>query len=69
MQEEYMRQALTLAHEAAEDGEIPVGCVIVREGKVVGRGRNRREQKQSALSHAEIEAIADANRNLGSWRL
>lgn len=69
MQEEYMRQALTLAHEAARDGEIPVGCVIVREGEVVGRGRNRREQKQSVLSHAEIEAIADANRNLGSWRL
>ena len=64
-----MRQALTLAEEAAADGEVPVGCVIVREGVVVGRGRNRREEKQSALSHAETEAIAQANRRLQSWRL
>ena len=64
-----MRQALTLAEEAAQAGEVPVGCVIVRESVVVGRGRNRREEKHSALSHAETEAIAQANAALGSWRL
>lgn len=67
--EVYMRQALALAREAAESGEVPVGCVIVRDGKVVGRGRNRREEKQSTFSHAEMEAIAGANESLGSWRL
>ena len=65
----YMALALQLAREAAAAGEVPVGCVIVREGAVVGRGRNRREERGSALSHAETEAIADANRRLGSWRL
>ena len=65
----YMRQALDLAREAALAGEVPVGCVIVRKGEIVGRGRNRREEKQSAASHAEMEAIAQANEVLGSWRL
>ena len=65
----FMAQALDLAREAAAAGEVPVGCVIVRGGEVVGRGRNRREERQSAASHAEMEAIAQANRNLGSWRL
>ncbi len=60
MQEIFMRQALALAREAAAAGEVPVGCVIVREGVIVGRGRNRREEKRSALSHAETEAIAQA---------
>ncbi len=69
MVEQYMEQALALAREAAVAGEVPVGCVIVRDGQVVGRGRNRREEKNSALSHAEVEAIAQANRTLGSWRL
>ena len=69
MHECYMEQALALAREAAQAGEVPVGCVIVRAGAVVGRGRTRREEKRSALSHAEMEAIAQANRNLGSWRL
>ena len=67
--EVYMRQALALAREAAESGEVPVGCVIIRDGQVVGRGRNRREEKQSTFSHAEMEAIAGANESLGSWRL
>lgn len=67
--EEYMREALALAREAYEAGEIPVGCVIVQDGVIVGRGRNRREEKQSALSHAEMEAIEDACRNLNAWRL
>ena len=65
----YMRQALELAKEAAAAGEVPVGCVIVREGKVIGRGRNRREEKQAVSSHAEMEAMAQANAALGSWRL
>ena len=69
MDEAYMRMALALAEEAAAAGEVPVGCVIVRDGAVVGRGCNRREEKQSALSHAETEAIREANRALGSWRL
>ena len=65
----YMDEALALAQEAAADGEVPVGCVIVRNGQIVGRGRNRRETAKTALGHAEIEAIADACRNLGGWRL
>lgn len=68
-QEQYMKEALALAREAAEAGEVPVGCVIVRDGEIVGRGRNRREEKQAASSHAEMEAIAQANKTLGSWRL
>lgn len=67
--EGYMRQALDLAREAAECGEVPVGCVIVQGGRVVGRGRNRREEKQHTQSHAEMEAIRQANEALGSWRL
>lgn len=68
-QEKYMAQALALAREAAAAGEVPVGCVIVRGGEIVGRGRNRREEKQSTASHAEMEAIAMANETVGSWRL
>lgn len=65
----FMEQALELAKAAAEDGEVPVGCVIVRKGEIVGRGRNRREAGKTALGHAEIEAIADACKRLGGWRL
>ena len=65
----FMEEALKLAQEAAAEGEVPVGCVIVRSDQIVGRGRNRRETGKSALAHAEIEAIADACRNLGGWRL
>ena len=65
----FMEQALMLAEEAAKDGEVPVGCVIVRKGEIVGRGRNRRETGKTALGHAEIEAISDACKNLGGWRL
>ena len=66
---EFMDEALALARESAAEGEVPVGCIIVRNGEIVGRGRNRREQVRNALSHAEIEAINDACRNLGGWRL
>ena len=70
MDEQYfMEQALQLAQEAACDGEVPVGCVIVHKGEIVGQGRNRRETAKTALGHAEIEAIADACKHLGGWRL
>ena len=62
--EGYMRQALALAREAAESGEVPVGCVIVRDGQVIGRGRHRREEEQP-----EMEAIRQANEAIGTWRL
>ena len=67
--EEAMREAIRLAREAAEEGEVPVGAVIVRDGEIVGRGRNRREHLRHALAHAELEAIDDACRRLGGWRL
>ena len=66
---ELMQEALALAKEAAADGEVPVGCVIARNGQIVGRGRNRREKDKSALAHAEIEAIREACEALGGWRL
>ena len=65
----FMEEALALAGEAAAEGEVPVGCVIVRGDRIVGRGRNRREKDKTALAHAEIEAISDACKNLGGWRL
>ena len=67
--EGFMREALALAQAAADEGEVPVGCVVVRDSEIVGRGRNRREGAKSALAHAEIEAIAEACRTLGGWRL
>ena len=66
---EFMDVALGLAAEAARDGEVPVGCVIVRDGQIVGRGRNRRERARNALGHGEIEAIHEACSHLGGWRL
>lgn len=68
-QQKYMQAALRLARKAAEEGEVPVGAVVVCEGKIVGRGRNRREGKKNALHHAEIEAIGKACKKLGGWRL
>ena len=65
----FMDAAIALAKEAAAEGEVPVGCVIVRNGEIVGRGRNRRERGKTALGHGEIEAIGEACRNLGGWRL
>ena len=68
--EEYMLQALSLAKEAAAEGEVPVGCVIVSpNGEIIGKGRNRREANCDATAHAEVEAIREANRHLGTWRL
>lgn len=65
----FMDEALKLAGEAAQAGEVPVGCVITLGDQIVGRGRNRREENKNALCHAEIEAINDACRTLGGWRL
>jgi len=68
--EDYMSLALDLAREAAAAGEVPVGCVIAdRHGKVIGRGRNRREEGPDATAHAEVEAIRQACAALGDWRL
>lgn len=67
--EKYMREALALADKAAELGEAPIGCVIVRDGQIVGRGYNRREVDKQALAHAEIIAIEQACKTLGGWRL
>ena len=65
----YMQKALELARKAALEGEVPVGCVIVRNGEIVATGRNRRETAKTALGHAEIEAIGAACEKLGGWRL
>ncbi len=68
--EKYMREALALAREAAEAGEIPVGCVIADgDGIIIGRGRNRREERRSVTGHAEIEALEEAAALRGDWRM
>ena len=67
--ESWMRLALELARRAGEEGEVPVGCVVVCGEKAVGRGWNRREQMQNALGHAEMMALDEACRTLGRWRL
>lgn len=69
MDKKFMTQALQYAQKAFDLGEVPVGAVIVKNGKIVGTGYNMRETKQNALSHAEIEAINNACKTLGTWRL
>ena len=64
-----MDRAIELAKKAHENGEVPVGAVIVKDGRIIAEGRNCREEKKSALSHAETEAIRKANEVLGDWRL
>ena len=66
---DFMKYALTLAKQSANEGEVPVGAIVVCDGKIVGEGRNRREVVKNALHHAEIEAIDNACKNLGGWRL
>ena len=70
-EQEYMKQALVLAKQAFDIGEVPVGAVVVKRttGEIVGRGYNRRETAKDPLAHAEIQAIAEASRTLGGWRL
>ncbi|MBU5429800.1 tRNA adenosine(34) deaminase TadA [Kineothrix sp. MSJ-39] len=67
--EKFMKQALLQAKKAKELGEVPIGCVIVHDGKVIGRGYNRRNTDKSTLSHAEITAIRKASKKLNDWRL
>ncbi len=67
--EEFMRVALDLAEQAASQDEVPVGAVIVADGRVVGRGFNQRESQRNPLLHAEISAIDMAAKELGQWRL
>lgn len=64
-----MLKALELAGESALEGEVPVGAVIVKDGEIIATGRNRREKGKNALYHAEIEAIDNACKVLGGWRL
>ncbi|AEJ42104.1 tRNA adenosine(34) deaminase TadA [Alicyclobacillus acidocaldarius] len=67
--ERFMRRALELAKEAARWGEVPVGAVVVENGRIVGEGFNRRETWRDGTAHAEMLAIEEANRRLGGWRL
>jgi tRNA(adenine34) deaminase len=66
---DFMRMALQEASAAAKEGEVPVGAIIVHEGRIIGRGRNACERLQDATAHAEIVAITAASQALGSWRL
>ena len=68
-EERYMAQALELARQAAEAEDIPVGCVVVKDGRVIGQGYNRRVSGADATAHAELEAIRAACAQVGSWRL
>jgi len=67
--EKYMKEALKQAKKALALGEVPIGCVIVHEGKIIGRGYNRRNTDKSTLAHAEITAIKKAGKYIGDWRL
>ena len=69
MDSRFMARAIALANEALAAGEVLVGAVVVKDGVIIGEGRNMREKKNSALSHAEIEAIMAANKTAGDWRL
>lgn len=69
VQEKYMKEALRLAKKAYALGEVPIGCVIVYEGKIIGCGYNRRKTDKNTLSHAEITAIRKASKYMGDWRL
>ena len=67
--EKYMRQALRQAQKAAAIGEVPIGCVIVYEDRIIARGYNQRNTRKTSLGHAELLAIRKANKKLGDWRL
>lgn len=69
MKEKYMREALRQAQKALKIGEVPIGCVIVHENKIIGRGYNRRMTDKNTLSHAELNAIKKASKKLNDWRL
>ena len=65
----FMKLALLEAKKAAKEDEVPIGCVIVKDNKVISRGHNRREKKNNVTSHAEIEAIRKASKKLNDWQL
>ncbi|KGR73340.1 tRNA adenosine(34) deaminase TadA [Streptococcus phocae subsp. salmonis] len=65
----FMTEALNEAKKSLEKNEIPIGCVIVKDGQIIGRGHNAREERQQAVMHAEIMAINEANAHEGNWRL
>ncbi|MBP3808405.1 MAG: tRNA adenosine(34) deaminase TadA [Eubacterium sp.] len=67
--EKYMKQAIRQAQKAYENGDVPIGCVIVREGCIIARGYNRRNKEGQVLAHAELMAIKKASKILGDWRL
>lgn len=69
IQEKYMKEALKQAKKAYALGEVPIGCVVVHEGKIIGRGYNRRNTDKNTLCHAEITAIRKASKVIGDWRL
>jgi len=69
VEEKYMKEAIKQAKKAAEIGEVPIGCVIVYDGKIIARGYNRRRTDKNTLSHAELIAIKKASKKLGDWRL
>lgn len=69
IQEKYMKEALKQAAKAYALGEVPIGCVIVHEGRIIGRGYNRRNTDKNTLAHAEITAINKASKKIGDWRL
>lgn len=69
IQEKYMKEALKQAKKAYALGEVPIGCIIVHEGKIIGRGYNRRNTDKNTLAHAEITAINKASKYIGDWRL
>lgn len=69
VQDKYMKEALKQAKKAYALGEVPIGCVIVHEGKIIGRGYNRRNTDKNTLAHAEITAINKASKKIGDWRL
>ncbi|MDO5028868.1 MAG: tRNA adenosine(34) deaminase TadA, partial [Bacillota bacterium] len=69
MDEFFMAQALIEAKKAYDKGEIPIGCVVVKNGQIIGKGHNQKEEKNNALYHGEIMALNEATKNLGSWWL
>lgn len=69
LDQKFMREALAEAHASTETGDVPVGCVIVKDGEIIARGRNTREAEMSSTGHAEVNAINAACRAVGHWRL
>ena len=69
MDRKFLKEAIIEGQKAGEKGEVPVGAVIVKDGEIIARAHNRREEKQDPLSHAELEAISIAAKKLGTWRL